>query len=159
MFARALSLAATLFGLWLLLSGHYTPLLLSFGVLSVVVVVWIAWRMDVVDHEGHPIHLSLKAVSYWPWLLKEIVKANLDVVRRVLSPRLPISPTIASVSASQATEVGRVTFANSITLTPGTVSLEVWEDHVEVHALSREGMEDLQGGEMDRRAKAMEGRT
>ena len=75
---HAISLALVLFALWLLLSGHYVPLLIGLGALSVLLVVTIALRMDVVDREGHPIHLSLKALLYWPWLAWEIVKSNVE---------------------------------------------------------------------------------
>ena len=85
--AHAASLAAFLAALWLLLSGHYEPLLLGFGIVSCAVVVSISLRMDVVDHEGHPIHLGIKAFTYIPWLLLEIAKSNIDVARRILDPR------------------------------------------------------------------------
>jgi multicomponent Na+:H+ antiporter subunit E len=155
--AHAISLGAVLFGLWLLLSGHYTPLLLGFGVASCVLVVLISARMDVVDREGHPIHLGPRALTYWPWLLVEIVKANIDVAKRIVDPKLPISPTMLRVKASQKTEVGRVIYANSITLTPGTVSVDLEGDMIEVHSLTAEGAEALLEGEMDRRVTAMEG--
>lgn len=155
--AQAISLGAVLFGLWLLLSGHYTPLLLGFGVASCALVVLISARMDVVDREGHPIHLGPRALTYWPWLFVEIVKANIDVAKRIVDPKLPISPTMLRVKASQKTEVGRVIYANSITLTPGTVSVELEGDMIEVHALTVEGAEALLEGEMDRRVTAMEG--
>lgn len=155
--AQAISLGAVLFGLWLLLSGHYTPLLLGFGVASCALVVLISARMDVVDREGHPIHLGPRALTYWPWLLVEIVKANIDVAKRIVDPKLPISPTMLRVKASQKTEVGRVIYANSITLTPGTVSVELEGDMIEVHSLTVEGAEALLEGEMDRRVTTMEG--
>ena len=98
----------------------------------------------------------LAALRYLGWLTLEVIRSNLDVSRRVLSPRLPISPTLVWVPASQKTELGRVIFANSITLTPGTVSIDVQENEIEVHALSREGAEALLEGEMDRRVRAME---
>lgn len=154
---HAITLAVVLFGLWLLLSGHYTLQLLSLGVLSCLWVVRIATRMDVVDHEWHPIHLYFKRMFvYWVWLLKEIVKSNIDVTWRVLHPKLPISPTIVWVKASQQTQLGRVTYANSITLTPGTVSIDLTEQGIEVHSLTREAAEALQEGEMDRRIRVME---
>jgi multicomponent Na+:H+ antiporter subunit E len=142
---------------WLLLSGHYEPLTLTFGVISCVLVVILTQRMDVVDREGHPVHLSWSALIYWPWLLWEIAKANVDVARRVLSPSLPISPTMIRVKTSQLTDLGRVIYANSITLTPGTISLDVRGGEILVHALSREGADELASGEMDRRVTRMEG--
>jgi len=157
--ARVVSLTLSLAILWLLLSGHYEPMLLTFGAVSVALVVYLSRRMGLIDTEGQAIQLLPAAIGYWGWLAKEIGKANLDVARRVLSPRMPISPTVVDVKATQKTDVGRVTFANSITLTPGTVSLEVHEDSIKVHALSREGAEDLAGGEMDQRVTAVEERS
>ncbi len=94
---------------------------------------------------------------YWRWLAREVVKANLDVARRILSPSLPISPTVFTLKASQRTNLGRVTFANSITLTPGTVSIDLQGDTIEIHALTQEAAKTLQTGEMDRRVTDMEG--
>jgi len=153
--ARALSLAAVLFVLWYLLSGHDEPLLLSLGGASAVAVTLIAWRKGSLDREGHPIHLIRRAPAYWAWLAWQIVKANIDVARRCLDPRLPISPTLVTLKASQGSDLGRVIYANSITLTPGTVSVAVEGDRITVHALSRESAQDLARGEMDRRASAM----
>lgn len=154
---HAVSLGIVLAALWLLLSGHYTGLLLLLGLFSVILVVRIAMRMEVVDREGHPVHLKPHAtLAYWLWLLKEITLANIDVCRRILSPSMPISPTRISVRCNQSTDLGRVIFANSITLTPGTVSMSVDNDQIDVHALTREGAQQLAGGEMDRRICALE---
>jgi len=154
---HAISLTLVLFGTWLLLSGHYVPLILAFGVVSSVLAVIVSMRMDLIDHEGHPIHLSWRAVIYWPWLLGQIVLANLDVVRRILSPGLNISPCVVVLDAGQQTELGKVIYANSITLTPGTVTMELERSQLIVHALSRDAAADLAGGEMDRRVTTMEG--
>ena len=102
--------------------------------------------------------ITSKAMSYWPWLLKEIWLAAIDVTKRVLSPRMPISPTVIDLDATQQTELGRVIYANSITLTPGTFTIRIYRNRILVHALSREGAESLAAGEMDRRVTAMEGR-
>jgi len=154
---RSLSLGVTLYALWLLLSGHFEPLLLVFGLASVVLVVWIAYRMDVIDHEGHPVGLTPRILLYWPWLIWEIIKANIDVMRRILDPSLPISPTVVRVPASQKTELGTVIYANSITLTPGTVTIDLEGHDLIVHALSEDGAVALESGEMDRRVSAFEG--
>ncbi|MEJ2094972.1 MAG: Na+/H+ antiporter subunit E, partial [Gammaproteobacteria bacterium] len=92
----------------------------------------------------------------WAWLLKEIIRANIDVSRRILSPRCDISPTVVKVKSSQKTTVGRVIYANSITLTPGTVSMSIDNDLILVHALSAEGAAALDEGEMDRRISMIE---
>ena len=150
------SLGVSLLVLWLVLSGHYTGLLISLGVASVLLVVYVAHRMDVADEEGHPVHLSFRAPLFWLYLLWEIVKANLDVARRILSRDPGIEPELMRVRASQKTSVGRVTYANAITLTPGTVSIDVDGEYITVHALTREGADALRQGDMDRQVTRME---
>jgi multicomponent Na+:H+ antiporter subunit E len=146
-----------LFGFWLLLSGHYAPFLVTAGLACAVAAALFTRRMQLLDREGHPLHLAPRAVAgYWPWLLKEIVKSGWVVSKIILHPRLPISPTLVRVTPSQKTDVGRVIYANSITLTPGTISLEVSRREILVHALTREGAHDLAGGAMDRHVTAFE---
>jgi multicomponent Na+:H+ antiporter subunit E len=152
-----ISLCVVLFIFWLLLSGHYTGFLVAMGALSSVAVALLARRMDLVDREGHPINLSWRLIGYWPWLFKEIVKSAWDVSKIILNPKLPISPTLVRVKTSQKTTVGVVTYANSITLTPGTISVEVAQGEILVHALTREGAASLAEGEMDRRVSCFEG--
>lgn len=155
---RLLSLSLVLLIAWLLLSGHYDALLISLGVGSVALSVALARRMDVVDEEGHPVHLTFRAPIYWSYLAWEIIKANFDVARRILSRGPAIDPVVVKTHASQRSVVGRVTFANSITLTPGTIAINLEDDWIEVHALSREGARGLLQGDMDQRIVAMEGR-
>lgn len=156
---RSISLFAVLLGLWLLLSGYYVPLMIGLGVASALFATLLARRMDVVDAEGHPIHLTPAALLYWPWLGWQIIKSNIDVARIILDPRLKPEPVVARLKASQHSILGRVIYANSITLTPGTVTLDIDGDQLKVHALSREALAELQGGEMDRRVTEMsEGR-
>jgi multicomponent Na+:H+ antiporter subunit E len=154
---RFVSTFLVLFAFWLLLSGYFTGFLMTAGALSAFAVVAFGRRMDLVDHEGHPIHLALRALlSYWPWLFKEILRSGLEVSAIILSPRLPISPTLVRVSATQKTDVGRTIFANSITLTPGTITVDVGGDDLLVHALTREGAASLAQGDMDRRVTEFE---
>ena len=151
-FFLAVGLAIT----WLLLSGVYDPMILMLGLASCVLVVVIAKRMDVIDHEAIPVHLSFNIFLYWLWLLIEIVKANIDVTKRVLG-LCPISPTMVRIKTSQKSDLGLVIFANSITLTPGTISIDVEKNgHILVHSISVEGTKELEGGEMDRRVTALE---
>jgi len=162
---RSATLGLFLFIVWQLWSGmsfpwgqHFEPLLLAMGVVSTVLVVLIVVRMKVVDAEGAPVDfVNVKVLLYIPWLAWEIVKANLDVVRRILHPRLPISPNVIEVAAGQRSELGQVVYANSITLTPGTVSVVLDAATITVHALSGEAAAGVQTGEMDRRVTYLEG--
>ncbi len=154
---HAISLAIGLAALWWLLSGYTIPLILALGAGSIALVVYIAHRMDVIDHEGHPIHVTWRWATYMPWLGKEILMANIDVVKAVLSPKGRVHTSVFRTKATQKTELGHVIYANSITLTPGTVTLEVEDGVMIVHALTRGAADGLKSGEMDRRCTAVEG--
>jgi multicomponent Na+:H+ antiporter subunit E len=154
---RLASLAVVLFLLWLGLSGHYTSFLVSAGAGAAILCALVAARMGVADAEGHPVHLARGALTYFPWLLLEIAKSAWGVSKLILNPHLPISPTMTKVEASQRTTVGVVTYANSITLTPGTITTGVKGNVLTVHALVRDGALDLEGGGMDARVSRFEG--
>jgi multicomponent Na+:H+ antiporter subunit E len=155
----AFSAVVALFVFWVLLSGYFTPFLLAAGAGSAIAVVLFSRRMSVIDNEGHPLHLGWRTILfYWPWLCREIVKSAWDVTKRILHPDLPISPTLTRFRPTQKSTVGLVIHANSITLTPGTISVEVDHDSFLVHALSAEGAAGLAGSEMDRRCTALEKR-
>jgi multicomponent Na+:H+ antiporter subunit E len=154
---RYVSLAGFLFVFWLALSGHYTTMLITSGAIATVLCVLAAKRMRVVDAEGHPIELFRGAVAYLPWLVWEIVKSGWAVTKIVLHPSLPISPTMTVVRAGQKTKAGIATYANSITLTPGTMTVGVDGNDLVIHALVKEGALDLEQGGMDRRVCQFEG--
>ncbi|HWQ38735.1 MAG TPA: Na+/H+ antiporter subunit E [Burkholderiales bacterium] len=154
---RLVSTAIVLFVFWLLLSGHFTPFLLGAGIGCTLAVVAFARRMEVVDQEGHPLHLAPRAMlAYWPWLAKEIVKSAWEVARIIVHPRLPVSPTLVTVKSTQKSDLGRTVFANSITLTPGTISVRVGRGEILVHALTADAARALAAGEMDRRVSEIE---
>lgn len=154
-----IGLGVMLFLFWLLLSGHFTPFLVAAGLGSTIAVLAVCARMNILDREGQPLHLGARAVGYWLWLSWEMAKSAWDVTKVILAPRLKITPTLVEVRATQATELGRVIYANSITLTPGTISLEVEDAAIVVHALTREGANSLAEGDMDRRVTRLEVRS
>lgn len=150
------ALVLVLSGFWLLLSGHYTLWLLGWGAASCAVTAWFAVRLGLVDREGMPVHVLPAALRYLPWLLVEIVKANVDVARAILSGN--IQPSVFRTHASQKSDLGRVVYANSITLTPGTVTIALEPDGVLViHALTSGGREGVEAGEMDARVTRLMG--
>jgi len=157
---HAITMAIGLFGLWLLLSGFYdNSLLLGFGIISCVVCVYIAARMDVVDHESVPLQLKLGILGYLLWLTAEIGKANWAVTKVILSPRMKLQQRMINVPASQKTDVGRVTFANSITLTPGTITVETEKNGFLVHALTNDAADYAALADMGERVTAVEDRS
>jgi multicomponent Na+:H+ antiporter subunit E len=154
---RAFHLGPLLGAFWVLLSGHYTVLLLFLGVLSVVLVVWIANRMDVVDRVEIRVRPSARAPHYAGWLVWKILLSALGVLRQVWSPRVLLRPVVGPTRADLS-DVGRVAYANSITLTPGTLSLQVRDEDIEVHALEESGLAELHEGEMRERIRRLEAR-
>ena len=154
---RSLGSAIVLMGLWLLMSGVYTPMIVGFGVVSVLLVVVIIRRMDSVDGDqlDAPIN-PLKTVKYVAWLLMEIAKCNWIVTKVILSPRMPTRQHMFAVPYTQRSDLAQVIFSNSITLTPGTISVETEQGHFLVHALSYEPSDDLDLADMDRRVSAIE---
>jgi multicomponent Na+:H+ antiporter subunit E len=153
---RVISLTIVLYLFWLALSGYFKAFLLIGGFITTLLIVHVAGRMKLLDAEGHPAHLLRAAVTYWPWLLWEIIKAGWSVTKAVLAPRLAVSPTMTRVVASQATAAGIATYANSITLTPGTITTAIEGNVLTVHALEQSGALDLEGGGMDQRVLAFE---
>jgi multicomponent Na+:H+ antiporter subunit E len=154
---QALVLFLHLAVFWLLWSGYLRVDLLAYGAISCAFVVVASVRAGVVDRESLPFHMIFRSWAYLPWLLLEIVKSNMDVAKIILKPKLEIRPQIFRTRASQHSDVGRVIFANSITLTPGTITLGVHEGEMVVHALADKFKEGLETGEMDRRVCVMEG--
>ncbi len=153
---HVLALSVLLSAFWLINSGHYTSLLLFFMVVSVLFVAVLCHRMDVVDGESQPLELTFTIPMYWLWLIKEVIVANIAVARCVWKGADSISPSVIKVKANQKTDLGIVIYANSITLTPGTVSIDLEDNEITVHALTRETAKDLLTGEMDRRVCRVE---
>lgn len=150
------SLAIVLSLLWLGMSGVYKPLMYMLGAGSVVFVVWMSRRMDVVGVEHNPVLYSWRLPIYWLWLLWEIIKSNIEVSRAALSPGDLVRPSVVRVPMKLNSAVGKVTYANSVTLTPGTVTLLLEEDHLEAHALLESSAASLRSGEMERKIAWLE---
>ncbi len=148
MFRSALILVLALVATWLTLSGYFKPLLLKLGVISICFVLFLCFRMRILDRETAAYGTLPRTLSYFVWLFVEIVKANMAVVRAVLSPSMEVSPKVVKVPAPQKTDIAKSMFANSITLTPGTVSVNMESDHILVHALLSEMSDPADFAEM-----------
>ena len=157
--ARYIVLGLSLFLFWLVLSGHYEPLILSFGGFSCVLVAYMAWRMDREDRFAFVVPLTFRFLGYLVWLVKEIFVANVNVARIILHPRLPISPIMVPFRASQKSDLGRMIYANSITLTPGTITTGTDGEVFRIHALTWHDVDGREEDEMDRRITALDART
>jgi multicomponent Na+:H+ antiporter subunit E len=137
-----------LFALWYVLSGYLKPLLLFFGLTSVLFVSWMSFRAKALDNDSLPLNLLLRLPFYWLWLVKEIFKSGVTTTKIIWNNNP--SPELIKIKASQKNSTGIANYANAITLTPGTVTIEVEKNNLLIHALSKELSEDLQTGEMDR---------
>jgi multicomponent Na+:H+ antiporter subunit E len=140
---------------WILWSGLYKPMLLGLGIASCALSAYMAHRMGFFRHQA-VISLLPQLPAYWWWLLREIFVSSLEVARVILQPSLPISPTVVTLQAKPETPVGQAILGNSITLSPGTVTLDVHEGQLLVHCLTRNGARALLAGETNRRAARLE---
>jgi multicomponent Na+:H+ antiporter subunit E len=154
--AKAIVLGMALFGLWLTLSGYLTPFLLTLGVLSCMFAVLIGARMGLIDEDAVPLQLKSRLFTYWIWLGRETLRSNIAIARVILSRRMDIAQCFVRVPTSQASDMGRVIFANSITLTPGTVTVGTAPGAFLVHAVNDAAADPEAFAEMDRRVAALE---
>ena len=152
-----IGMGAGLLASWLMLSGHYTTLLNSLGVVATVLVVFLARRMNLADRESVPLHITFSALAYVPWLAWEVLKSNWAVARVILGPKVHIQPELAVYHGTQKTDLGRFVFANSVTLTPGTITVMVTGMEYRIHALTAAAMDGTEEGVMDRRVTTLEG--
>ena len=145
---KSITLFIVLFGFWLLMSGYYTPLILSLGVISCLLCVYLTIKGKFLDNETLPIYFFPRLIQYTLWLIKEILKSNIQTAKVIIMKSE--EPELFSVKATQKTNEGKVTYANSITLTPGTVTTQIKDNVFEVHALTKEFGDDVRSSEMDR---------
>lgn len=144
---------------WLTLSGYFNGFLLTMGFLSCLLVLGISRRMGIVDNESVPMQIGLMPLlSYLYWLAKQIVTSNISVIKIIISKQPMIHRAVFRIPASPQTTVGQVLMANSITLTPGTVTTSVQSDSMQVHALVDPGANDPTILEIERRVRILEGR-
>lgn len=143
---------------WLVLSGHFDPLLLALGALSIAVVCGMAWRGEFFLHRDVTIRFALRLPVFFLWLAWRVFVSALGVVRKVWSPRSEVRPVVAETEARDMPELAHVVYANAITLTPGTLALDVNDDGILVHSLDQAGVDDLHAGSMLRQVRRLGGR-
>ena len=143
------------FAFWLLWSGLFKPLLIILGVISCLLVMVLARRMAYFEKSVYRLPMLGKLLPFWGWLGKELVITNIEVARIILSPKLRISPTVVKIEALSEGPIGQAILGNSITLTPGTVTMDDHEGTLIVHCITEEGARALEEGEMNRRVAAL----
>ncbi len=142
---------------WILLSGFIEPLLLSFGVVSVAIVILVLKRMDDVDKEEQQIAVSLRLLRYLPWLIGQIVSSSIQVTRLIWGKPGKLSPAVTKISTADIPKDCRALYANSITITPGTLSIDLNDDEISIHALQKSSVDDLKQGGMAKKITAIWG--
>jgi len=142
---------------WLLLSGFLKPLLLAFGAISVALVLYVLKRMDDVDSAPQQLGANFSLLRYLPWLMGQIVASSVQVTKLIWGSVDKVSPAIAKVDSSTVSKSNRVTYANSITLTPGTLSVDLDDEHITVHALQSDSIEELAEGGMAKKIESLWG--
>ena len=147
---HTINLTVLLIALWLGLSGQLNVSMLLLGLASTFLIVYLAHRMDVVDEDIYPAHMTMLLIRFWVFLAKEVILANIDVIKRIFKPGKNISPQLFELPLTQKTDLSRVIYANAITMTPGTVSVNLDKKTITVHTLSIEAAEDLRSGRMAR---------
>jgi multicomponent Na+:H+ antiporter subunit E len=145
---HSINLGILLLTLWLGMSGKITVFMLCLGLVSTLIVVYITRRMDVIDQERYPAHMNVLLLSFWLYLFREVVIANIDVVRRIFRRGKNISPQLFELPQTLKTDLSRVIYANAITMTPGTVSVNLNKETITVHSLSIEAKNDLCSGRL-----------
>lgn len=153
---QTLSLTLLLIIFWLLNSGLFKPLIFILGAVSVVLVLFISSRMKVIDEESQPLHLTKNIPAYYAWLFKELVMSNIKVVSTIWQGRLQLQPALTTIKMNHLSDMGKVIYANSISLTPGTVTTDVTENSITVHALDKRSITDIQSGAMEARVRKLD---
>lgn len=154
---KSIATLALLIVSWLLWSGHFEPLMLVFGLTSVLFVYWLLGRLGVLEHPDEYLSIFLRLPFYVPWLMWQVLLSNLQVARLIWRPTLRTTPAVRRVRATQKTDLGLVIYANSVTLTPGTLSVDAQAGTVLVHALEASSFEGEGFQTMDARVSALEG--
>ena len=145
---HVVSLGILLYALWLGLSGQITVLMLSLGLVSTLLVIFLSLRMDAIDREIYPANMTILMLRFWLFLAREIIVANIEVIKRIFRPGKNISPQLFELPLTLKTDLSRVIYANAITMTPGTVSANLDKRTITVHTLTIEAARDLESGRM-----------
>lgn len=148
-----------LFLFWYLLSGKNVILLLVVGALCSLFIVLYLYKITMIDDESLPIRILPKAIYYWLWLYKEMIFSSVYISKIILSPRMGISPQYFKIKSKQKSTMGFNIYANSITLTPGTISVIINNSNkeIDVHSISKDTKASLLKSEMDHKIKKLMG--
>lgn len=150
--------AIAMFSFWILLSGEFTFILITSGIVASLIVAYLSHDIFI----GKPdikveTRRVFKFIKYLPWLLWKVILANFEIAYLVLHPKMLVDPQIVRFKTDLKTDLGIVTLANSITLTPGTITVEANKEEFVIHAIWQKSAEGIIDGEMQRKVKEIEG--
>ena len=156
-----ISIFVLLLATWAMFSGKFDAFHLGLGILASLIVTWLSQDLLFEDRKKHLADRLAEAarfVSYVFWLLWQIVLANVHVFKLAMTKEgeEEISPRVVKLKTKLKSDFAKFVYANSITLTPGTVTIDIDKDIIIVHALTLKAAEDLESGDMDRRVTALE---
>jgi len=145
-------------GFWILLSGKFDLFHLTLGVISSALVSFLSADLLMYEQGKNRLSTGLRFLMYLPWLLYQIVLSTLHVTFLALHPKMKdqIDPTIVTFKTKLKTNIAKVALANSITLTPGTITIRIEDEIFYVHAISRKAAAGLPGEMEERLAKVFE---
>ncbi len=164
--SQFLGLALGLFAIWIMLSGQFETKFLLIGFFSSLAISYVCFPLLLIKGaDGKKDFFVfgvnyLKLLLYFLWLIGEILKASLDVAKEIMKPHMDYEPRVVHFSMPYENPMASVILANSIILTPGTITLDVADDGVfEVHALTKDAAEDLLNGMMAEKVAKLFGET
>ena len=136
---------------WVILSGQVVVLYLLSGIVCAFLALRLIRKLSISN--GNNAGFSLKSLLYFAWLAKEIAVSALKVSIKIWTPQLKLAHDMRYIGTKIKTRAGRVLYASSITLTPGTITIDLKNDSLLVHALDKEDLKDLERGKMEGRIK------
>lgn len=150
-FSRIATNGLLLFILWVLFSAKFDAFHLGTGVATVLILLWMQASLPALRDEPESFPKFLPVLLYVPWILTQMVLSAIVVAKIILLKPQSVEPVLLTFHCRQPSALQQVLFANSITLTPGTLTIEMEKEVYFVHALTRATADDLLDGKMARR--------
>jgi len=141
---------------WFMLSGHFSVIIVTSAVIYALIAAYFTHDYFIEKISFAGIKRIFKFIAYLPWLFWEIIMANLQVAYIVLSPKMPISPELVETETDLKTDYGKTALGNSITLTPGTVTIEIENSKILVHAITKEHAQDIRNKDIEKKILRIE---
>ena len=142
--------------LWVSLSGYFNLLQLSFGILSTCLVVWLTIHLKLLTSDGSRLKVLPRYPLYLFWLAREVVLSNISLAKIILAPKILLHRQIIYTKTYQSSDLAKTLYANSVTLTPGTLTIDIAEEGFLVHSLAKAFTDDIRSNKMNLRVAKLE---